>query len=254
MSAIWNGPKNGSRKPKQLLTTSSTSCGEARPSSTTSESVVEAGMTSTPGVHSGGLNQCIPQKRSGCSTDPASSSIGSDEVLETITASVGAASEQADNISCLRCRSSGTASKTSSALPTAPSVLSAVSTAFALSAASAASRPASACPRVRSTSCSFASRVSSCVASVRRTSMPAAAKHSATPRPIVPTPTMAALWGQPSYNPRSSNTPPIGSLFESFRAAVRPVKRRLISTPYALGQQPEQVSQRGQNAEDGEGQ
>ena len=34
MSAIWNGPKKGSRKPKQLRTTSSTSCGEASPSST----------------------------------------------------------------------------------------------------------------------------------------------------------------------------------------------------------------------------
>src|ERR687886_2406163 len=134
MSAIWNGPKKGSRKPKQLLTTSSTSSGEARPSSThdsasknsavwirlatnpgplattagrfpsvlrnsttrstASGSVTAAGMTSTPGVHSGGLNQCIPRNRSGLSTDLASSSIGREEVLETITASDGAASAQ----------------------------------------------------------------------------------------------------------------------------------------------------------------
>src|SRR3712207_1318332 len=134
MSAIANGPKNGSRNPKQLRTTSSTSSGEASPSSThrtasrnrafwmrlatkpgplpttagrlpmdrrkptrrptVSASVVAAGMTSTPGVHSGGLNQCIPQNRSGPSTNLASSSIGSEEVFETITAS-GEAAEQA---------------------------------------------------------------------------------------------------------------------------------------------------------------
>ena len=32
---------------------------------TTPSSVAAAGMTSTPGVHSGGLNQCMPQKRPG---------------------------------------------------------------------------------------------------------------------------------------------------------------------------------------------
>src|SRR5919112_803072 len=37
-------------------------------------------------------------------------------------------------------------------------------------------------------------------------------------------------------------------------AAKYPVKPRLTLAPYPLGQQPEQVSQRGQNAEDGEGQ
>src|SRR5215208_2944200 len=155
MSAIWNGPKNGSRKPKQLRTTSSTSCGEASPSSThlrasrnnafwirfatkpgpsptiagrfpvsfrnpttrstTSGSVAAAGMTSTPGVHSGGLNQCTPRNLFGCSTAPARSSIGSEEVLETMTASGCAAFEQAARISCLRSRSSNTASKTSPA-------------------------------------------------------------------------------------------------------------------------------------------
>jgi hypothetical protein len=36
--------------------------------------------------------------------------------------------------------------------------------------------------------------------------------------------------------------------------AKYPVKLRLISTPYPLGQQPEQVGKRGQNGEDREGQ
>jgi hypothetical protein len=161
-------------------------------------------MTSTPGVHSGGLNQCTPRNLFGCSTAPARSSIGSEEVLETMTASGCAAFEQAARISCLRSRSSNTASKTSPASLEASGALSAGSTASARPAASAESRPASACPLARWTSLSFASRVISGVASVSRTSMPAAAKHSATPRPIVPAPITATLYGQPSYDPRSS--------------------------------------------------
>src|ERR671938_1620020 len=145
MSAIWNGPKKGSRKPNVLLTTSSTSSGEARPSSThdsasknsavwirlatnpgplattagrlpidlrnsttrstTSGSVTAAGMTSTPGVHSGGLNQCIPQKRPGLPTNSERSLIGNEDVFETMTASAGAASEQVERISRFNLRS-----------------------------------------------------------------------------------------------------------------------------------------------------
>src|ERR671916_92597 len=129
MSAIPNGPKNGSRNPKQLRTTSSTSSGEASPSSThrtaskksafwmrfatnpgplpttagrlpmdrrnptrrstVPAAVVAAGITSTPGVHSGGLNQCLPQNRPGPSTKAARLSIGSDQAFETITAGGG---------------------------------------------------------------------------------------------------------------------------------------------------------------------
>src|SRR3712207_1240858 len=244
MSAIWSGPKNGSRKPKQLRTTSSTSCGEASPSSThlrasrnrafwmrfatnpgpsptsagrfpmffrnliirstTSGSVALAGITSTPGVHSGGLNQCVPRNRSGCSTALASSSIGNDEVLDTMTASGGAAFEQAARISCLRSSFSGAAPKTSPASLDASGAPSAVSPAAARPAASSESNPASACPPMRSTSLSFASRVISGVASVSRTPRPAAAKHSATPRPMVPPPITATVRGQPSYELRSS--------------------------------------------------
>src|SRR5215211_3816213 len=134
MSEIWNGPKKGSRKPKQLRTTSSTSCGEASPSSTQrtasrnsafwirlatkpgpspttagrlpmerknstsrptiSGAVAAEGMTSTPGVHSGGLNQCIPQKRPGRPTNSERTLMGRDDVLETMTASCGAAEQE----------------------------------------------------------------------------------------------------------------------------------------------------------------
>ena len=244
MSEIWNGPKKGRRNPKQLRTTSSTSCGEANPSSThltaskkrafwmrlatnpgpspttagrfpiprrnstsrstTSGAVVAAGMTSTPGVHSGGLNQCIPQKRPGLPTNSERSLIGNEDVLETITASCGAASEQESRISSFNPMSSGTASKTRPTSPTAPATSSAVSTASTLSTASSANSPASACPLARCTSRLFASLVSSGVASVRSTLIPAAAKHSATPNPIVPAPIMAAPRGQSWWDPRSS--------------------------------------------------
>src|SRR5215217_5939728 len=196
--------------------------------STTSGPVVAAGMTSTPGVHSGGLNQCIPRNRSGRSTASASSSIGNEEVLETMTASGGAAPEQAARISCLRSSFSGTASKTSSASLDAAGASSAVSTASARPAASAESKPASACPLARSTSRSFASRVSSGVASVSRTPMPAAAKHSATPRPIVPAPITAATRGHPSYVPRLSKATPLPVLHR-FTKNFRQVLLRYLS-------------------------
>src|SRR3712207_1918916 len=172
--------------------------------STTSVSVALAGMTSTPGVHSGGLNQCVPRNRSGCSTDPASSSIGNDEVLDTMTASGGGAFEQAARIWCLSPSSPGPPSKRRPASLEAPGAPSAVPTAAARPAASAESNPASACPLARSASLSFASRVISGVASVSRTLVPAAAKHSATPRPMVPPPITATVRGQPSYELRSS--------------------------------------------------
>ena len=54
-----------------------------------------AGMTSMPGVHSGGLNQCTPRKRAGSRTAPASPSIGSEEVFEAMIAASGAAAEHA---------------------------------------------------------------------------------------------------------------------------------------------------------------
>ena len=105
MSAIWNGPKNGSRKPNVLRTIVSRSSRVVWPSatiasasrssaicrrletkparsatsagclptslrnsstrSTTARSVAVPAITSMPGVHSGGLNQCTPRKRSG---------------------------------------------------------------------------------------------------------------------------------------------------------------------------------------------
>src|ERR687889_903479 len=243
MSEIWNGPKKGNRKPKQLRTTSSTSCGEASPSSTQrtasrkrafwmrlatkpgpspttagrlpmerknstsrptiSGAVAAEGMTSTPGVHSGGLNQCIPQKRPGRPTNSERSLMGSDDVLETMTASCGAA-EQELRISSFNPMSSGTASKTRSASATVPSTSSAVFTASALPTALSANSPASACPLVRLTSRPFASLVSSGVASVRSTLMPAAAKHSATPSPMVPAPMTAVPRGQPWWDSLSS--------------------------------------------------
>ena len=128
MSAIWNGPKNGSRKPNVLRTMVSRSSRvdlallddrerlaqqrhlqavgdeagavgdlggllaerrvrNASTRSTTARSVAGPAITSMPGVHSGGLNQCTPRKRSGRSTDSASPAIGSEEVLVAMTAS-----------------------------------------------------------------------------------------------------------------------------------------------------------------------
>src|SRR5918994_4863220 len=176
----------------------STSC------STTSGAVAAAGMISTPGVHSGGLNQCIPQKRQGRPTNSERSLIGSEDVFETITASCAAAAEQEFRISSFNPRSSGTASKTRSTSPTAPATSSAVSTASTLPTAPSAISPASACPFVRLTSRPLASLVSSGVASVRSTLIPAAAKHSATPNPIVPAPTTAVPRGQPWWESLSS--------------------------------------------------
>src|SRR5215210_9000085 len=103
-------------------------------------------MTSTPGVHSGGLNQCIPQKPSGRPTNSERSLIGNEDVLETITASCGAAAEQSSRISCFNPRSSGTASKTRQTSSTVPATSSAVSTASTLPTAPSATSPASACP------------------------------------------------------------------------------------------------------------
>ena len=116
MSAIVNGPKNGSRKPNDDRTTSSTCSGPAMPSSTiraaslnianwirlatnpgpsptttgvlpsrvsasttmstTPSSVDGVRMTSTQGTSSGGTNQWTPRKRLGLSSPAASSAIG----------------------------------------------------------------------------------------------------------------------------------------------------------------------------------
>src|SRR5215208_5089773 len=161
-------------------------------------------MTSAPGVHSGGLNQCIPQKCSGRPTNAERSLIGNEEVFETITASCGAAAEQESRISSFKLMSSGTASKTRSTSPTAPATSSAVSISSTLPTALSANSPASACTFARCTSRLLASFVSSGVASVRSTLIPATAKHSATPNPIVPAPMMAAPRGQPWWEIRSS--------------------------------------------------
>src|SRR5215210_3195006 len=169
---------------------------------TISGAVAAEGMTSTPGVHSGGLNQCIPQKRPGRPTNSERALMGRDDVLETMTASCGAA-EQEVRISSFNPMSSGTASKTRSASATVPATSSAVSTASTLPTEFSANSPALACPLARRTSRSFASLVWSGVASVSTTSIPAAAKHSATPNPIVPAPMTAALCGQPLWESRS---------------------------------------------------
>ncbi len=121
-----NGPKNGSRKPNDERTTSSTCSGVASPSSTilaaslnianwirlatnpgpsptttaafpsrvsasttcctTCSSVAGAGITSTHGTRSGGTNQCIPRNRAGRRRPAASSVIGIEEVFVAMTA------------------------------------------------------------------------------------------------------------------------------------------------------------------------
>ena len=168
MSAIWNGPKNGSRKPKQLRTTSSMSRGEASPSSThraasqniaicrrfamnptppattlgclpimlrssttrstTARSVCGPSTTSTPGVHSGGLNQCIPRKRSGRSTNPERVAMFSDEVLLARIAPGWAAASHARSTPSLTPMSSVTHSMMRSAPRTASAMSSAART------------------------------------------------------------------------------------------------------------------------------
>src|SRR5581483_321515 len=122
MSAIVKGPKNGSRKPKEERTTSSTCSAVAMPSSTTlaaslnianwirlatkpgpsptttavlpsrrsvsttdattRASLAAAGITSTHGTSSGGTNQCTPRKRAAVRSPLASSPIGIDDGLD----------------------------------------------------------------------------------------------------------------------------------------------------------------------------
>ena len=156
MSAIWNGPKKGRRKPNVERATSSISSGVAIPSSTqrtasqrraicsrlatkpvlalttagalpsarrndtscstTAGSLRGAATTSTPGVHSGGLNQCMPTNRSGRASGSARRSTGSDEVLVTMTTSSPTARSTSASTACLTAMSSATASSTKSAL------------------------------------------------------------------------------------------------------------------------------------------
>ena len=216
MSAIRNGPKKGSRKPKVLRTISSMLSRVARPSSThasasrssavwsrletkparsatsagrlprprsssrtrstVSRLVAGVAMTSIPGVHSGGLNQCTPRKRAGSRTAPASPPIGSEEVFDVMIAVAGAAAEQRASTSSLSACSSGTASITSSTSPTAASRSGGVTTRAVASVASALSSPASTWPCVRSTSRSLARSPSSSEASTSATRSPARAR------------------------------------------------------------------------------
>ena len=98
-------------------------------------------MTSMPGVHSGGLNQCTPRKRAGSLTATARPSIGSDEVLEVMIAVAGAAAEMRPSTSSLSAWSSGTASITRSASPTAASRSGGVVTRAVASVASRGQQP-----------------------------------------------------------------------------------------------------------------
>ncbi len=133
-------------------------------------------MTSIPGVHSGGLNQCTPRKRAGSLTATARPSIGSEEVLEVMIAVAGAAAEMRPSTSSLSAWSSGTASITRSASPTAASRSGGVVTRAVASVASAGSSPALTCPRVRASNRSRACSASSCDASTSATCSPARAK------------------------------------------------------------------------------
>src|SRR6476620_11624341 len=162
MSAIVNGPKNGSRKPNDERTISSTCSGVATPSSTiraasrnianwmrfatnpgpsptttavlpsavkaettlftTGGSVEPIGITSTQGTRSGGTNQWTPRNRPGCFSVSASCAIGIDDVLVAITASAAAAV----SISAYAAAFTSGRSKTASRIRSAPATASGI--------------------------------------------------------------------------------------------------------------------------------
>ena len=181
-------------------------------------------MTSMPGVHSGGLNQCTPRKRAGSPTASASPPIGSEEVFEAMIAVAGAAAETRPRMSSLSACSSGTASITRSASPTAASRSGGVVTRAVAAVASSGSSPASTWPRVRSSNRSRACSASSGEASTSATRSPARARWPAMPPPIVPPPITATVstppgvpWGDRGYT---------GRLKESAREAPTKVREQ----------------------------
>ena len=121
-----------------------------------------------PGVHSGGLNQCTPRKRSGRCTalrqpgDRERGGVGGDDRRPPARPAT-----RAPRISAFRSGSSGTASITRSAPSTAASMSAAACTVSV--AATSSSSPASTWPRVRSSSASRARSASSADASASRT-------------------------------------------------------------------------------------
>ena len=192
MSAIWKGPKNGSRKPNVLRTMRSRSSRVVWPSSTiasasrssaiwsrletkparsatsagclptarrkssivstVARSVAGPAITSMPGVHSGGLNQCTPRKRPGSRHrlgepgDRQGRGVGGDDRRRR------RGRDARRRICAFSSGSSGTASTTRSAPSTAASTSAAALTCSVRTSASPSSNPASTCPRVRSSS------------------------------------------------------------------------------------------------------
>src|SRR6188472_3614883 len=162
MSAIVNGPKNGSRKPKDERTISSTCSGVATPSSTiraaslnianwirfatnpgpsptttgilpsavraettfstTPGSVEPAGITSTHGTSNGGTNQWTPRNRPGVRSVSASSVTGIDDVFVAITVSAAAAASISSYAVAFTSGRSKTASTTRSTSATAAAI------------------------------------------------------------------------------------------------------------------------------------
>ena len=198
ISAIWSrldtkparSPTSAGRLP--------TARRKASTRSTVPRAVSGPAMTSMPGVHSGGLNQCTPRNRCGSATAAASPAIGSEEVLVAMTAAAGAAAEQRPRTSALSSGSSGTASTTRSAPATAASRSGGVVTRSVRSTASSGSSPAATWPRVRSSSRSRACSASSGEASTSATRSPARARWPAMPPPIVPPPSTAMDLNAPS--------------------------------------------------------